>query len=40
MSSVDGDSPELAEYYDKVSDYQFELGLELVFLRAPLYEPG
>lgn len=30
MSSVEGDSPELAAYYDKVSDRQFELGLELV----------
>ena len=27
MSSVDGDNPELAAYYDKISDYQFELGL-------------
>ena len=30
MSSVDGDSPRLAAYYDKVSDYQFELGLALI----------
>ena len=30
MSSVKGDTPELATYYDKVSDYQYEMGLALI----------
>ena len=30
MSSVNGDTPELATYYDKVSDYQYEMGLALI----------
>ncbi len=30
MSSVKGDTPELATYYDKVSDYQYEMGLVLI----------
>ncbi len=30
MSSVKGDTPELATYYDKISDYQYGLGLALI----------
>jgi arsenite methyltransferase len=30
MSSVKGDTPELATYYDKISDYQYGLGLSLI----------
>jgi arsenite methyltransferase len=30
MSSVKGDTPELATYYDRISDYQYGLGLSLI----------
>jgi len=30
MSSVRGDTPELATYYDRISDYQYGLGLSLI----------
>lgn len=34
MSSVKDDTPELATYYDKISDYQYGLGLALIDMMS------